>query len=45
MAFGRVGDQLKLFAELQSETKQRYDRIESGNTGQETSEIEKTGSG
>jgi len=30
MAFGRVEDQLKLFAELQSKTIQRYDRIEKG---------------
>ena len=28
MAFGRVEDQLKLFAESQSKTIQRYDRIE-----------------
>lgn len=30
VAFGRVEDQLKLFAELQSKTVQRYDRIEKG---------------
>ena len=30
MAFGRVEDQLKLFAESQSKTIQRYDRIEKG---------------
>ena len=30
VALGRVEDQLKLFAELQSRTIQRYDRIEKG---------------